>query len=298
VKFKQALVTVFMILSILMSGCGGDKKDASQNSGFFPAEFTDLGAARISEPQTFAGESLYEYINGGAELYHLYNFVDVTTASYDLDGVEIVVDIYQFDTPANAYGLYTLMRPQTPVPVDLGVEGFSAEPNIDFIKGQYMVRLIGFDFSSRVVDGIQKLSRKIESLIPGQTSYPEVFTRFPTENKIAYTDKIQADSYLGYGFLSRVTTQDYLLGEDTVTLFLTADDNGNKYVQFMDMAVIDEGVQKALEDIPFESGQAVILATSYYGEVMAGLRNGLLLGVVNYNDSHKDFIKNWIASQN
>ena len=276
-------------------GCGGGNSD--DDSAFFPKEFSDIGAKRISEPQTFVGESLYEYIDGGAELYHLYNFVDVTTASYDMDGIEIVADIYQFDTPDNAYGLYSLMRPESPFPVKLGVEGFASKPNVDFVKGKYLVRLITFETTTLAEHSIQELSLEIEKLIPGTTAYPPVFSKFPAENKIAYTDKIQADSYMGYGFMNMVMTQDYLIDEDTITLFMTDDANGEKFLQFKEMAVIDEGVLKALGELPFDAGQAVIIATSYYGEVLAGLKNGQLYGVVNYSDKSKDFVKNWLASQ-
>ena len=294
-KLSKIFWCALLISSILLVGCGGG--DSAENSVFLPKEFADIGAKRVTEPQTFVGESLYEYIDGGAELYHLYNFVDVVTASYDMDGVEIVVDIYQFDTPENAYGLYTLMRPETPYPIKLGVEGFASEPNVDFVKGKYMVRLIGFEIDQMVAHSIQELSLEIVTLIPGTTAYPPVFSKFPAENKIAYTDKIQADSYMGYGFMSMVVTQDYSLGNDTATLFMTDDANGEKFLQFKEMAVIDEGVLKALEDLPFDEGQAVIIATSYYGEVLAGLINGKLYGVVNYSDTYKDMVKNWLASQ-
>jgi hypothetical protein len=72
----------------------------------------------------FVGDSLWEYINGGAELYHTYEFVDVATAYYLQDSTEIVVDIYRFATPDDAYGMYTQLRPGGPGTMNYGIEGF------------------------------------------------------------------------------------------------------------------------------------------------------------------------------
>ena len=59
-------------------------------------------------------ESLYEYINGGAELFISFEFADMITLKYEKEGEdEIVLDIFDMGTPADAFGVFTQNREET-----------------------------------------------------------------------------------------------------------------------------------------------------------------------------------------
>ncbi|MCF6149497.1 MAG: 4Fe-4S dicluster domain-containing protein [Candidatus Kuenenia sp.] len=67
---------------------------------------------RITETKAYEGkEKLYEYINGGAEPYLSYSFIRVTNAEYGDDtGKEILIDIWEFETAEDAFGVFTKDR--------------------------------------------------------------------------------------------------------------------------------------------------------------------------------------------
>ena len=55
-------------------------------------------------PTVFQGESLYEHINGGADIYYEYGFVEVALEYYGNGDKEVSVEIYRMDDAAAAFG--------------------------------------------------------------------------------------------------------------------------------------------------------------------------------------------------
>jgi Family of unknown function (DUF6599) len=296
--FKFA-VSVAFIIGLMLISCGGSEKASSSGEGsgqYLPSKFEKLSMVRDGDAVTYVGETLYEYINGGAELYHLYNFIDVTTATYRNEGTEITVDIYRFDNSPNAYGLYTLMRPEEPNAIKIGIEGFSSPLSMDFVKGEYLVRLTGYEESSETFSGIRILAAELETVIPGTKEYPKIFSKFPEPNKIAYTAKHNVESYLGHGFLSNVYTQDYNLNGETVTLFLTEDSDGVKFVEWELVDKTLKSVGESLVAEAFDDYKVFHRAGGFYGDIIAGLKKKKLVGILNYSSNQEQFLIDWLNS--
>jgi hypothetical protein len=55
----------------------------------------------------YKGKKLYEYINGGAEIYYEYGFIQVITQSYKYEDESLIVDIYEMKNPKAVF-LYTV----------------------------------------------------------------------------------------------------------------------------------------------------------------------------------------------
>ena len=288
------LTVVALISAVMMIiACAGEKQqtDKVQTADYLVAAVDSVGLERTGEVQVFVGDSLWEYINGGAELYHKYNFVEVATAYYNQQGAEIVVDIYRFDTPEHAFGLYSMLRAENTEPVPLGVEGFGSPTNRVFVKGVYVVMLTGFEQVDAVTAAIGKAAPIFESLVPGTTDLPAEFAVFPSENAVDRSHKLQAESFLGQEFLREVYSRKYILGADTVTLFVTEDAAGAKYIEWKD----NSGAE-ALPDMPYDDAMGIQISSSYYGNIVAGLRGGKLVGMVGYLDNHRDFLTGWLDS--
>jgi len=294
-KRNEIISIGILALIIFAFACNGGKQSAdSLNSAYYlPGKIDSIGIEKTSEVRTFAGESLYEYINGGAEIYHLYHFIEVATADYKIDETEIVADIYRFGSSDFAYGLYSTIRPDNPEIIQLGVEGFAFESGLNFVKDCYLIKLIGYKQTSKTADAVKILAEIINKSLPGKTAKPAAFALFPQNNRIEHTEKIYAESFLGQNYLSDIYSQNYQFDIDTLTLFITADDSGGKFQQWHNSADIIK--ETAVEDLPFEDGKTLLINHSYYGKIIAGSYNGKLLGIVNYNDSHKDFLASWLT---
>jgi len=92
-RFSCLLVTlVALAAGLLACGEGSNEAEPATLSQYFPDRIAEIGLDRVSEVRTFVSDSLWEYINGGAELYHSFGFVKVSTADYKSAGVELVLD--------------------------------------------------------------------------------------------------------------------------------------------------------------------------------------------------------------
>ena len=294
-RMSKAALTLLVIVTV---GCGGGEQptDRFAPGNFLPREFADAAVRRSSEIQTFYGDSLWEYINGGAELYHRYNFVEVATVDYKTETIEITVDIYRFDNAVNAYGLYSMIRPQKAGLLSLGVEGFASAGSLQFVKGEYFVNLIGYNESDATNHALAQAAQELNKLIPGTTSRPDAFDLFPEDKALCATDRYLAESFLGIGFLTHVFSQDYLLDADTVTLFLSQDEPSAKLLEWSKHAAESGKLDLAASDFPFDDGKAFITYDAYYGKIIAGLRKGKLVGMVGYSERLRHYLIDWLES--
>jgi hypothetical protein len=94
------------------------------------------------DPRRYDRETLYDLVNGAADLYFSYGFVEVTVSQYVDDGGQSVrVEVYDMASEADAYGLYSYHSYGEPV--DLGVDG-EREPGyrLAFWQGRAFVQIV------------------------------------------------------------------------------------------------------------------------------------------------------------
>ncbi len=279
---------------VLIGGCS--QQDIYQARNFLPKKIAEFNIERISDIRVYGSDSLWEYINGGAELYHDYNFIEVATADYKAGEVEFVVDIYRFDTSLNAYGLYTNFRPPNPDTIRLGVEGYKAPGSVNFVKGTYLVSLTGYDESASTSAALTATARAIEKIIPGTSEYPELFRRFYFVDKIKYTDKYLADSFLGKKFLTAFYIQDYLVGNDTATFFLSEDAGGEKFDRWVEDLKNDTTFFQLPPGIFTLKSRFFAYKDSFYNVILVFYDSGFILGGLDMQREHKDIMTQWIMS--
>ena len=286
-----------MLLSVTLN-CNNNKEQPENLSPeqFLPQTLKNTNAVRSSEIRVFHGDSLWQYINGGADLYHLYNFVEVATADYKINTAEITIDIYRFDNNTNAYGLYTAIRPGKARLLSLGVEGFVSAASLKFVKGSFVISLTGYDESKETSRALSQAASNLNELIPGTINRPDAFALFPEENQIRSTDMYSVHSFLGRKTLTRIYSQRYLLESDTVTLFLSFDKPHSKLQEWSRFAAGEDKKEKVTSDLPFDDDKAFITHDAYYGRIIAGLRKGKLVGMVGYSEKCERFFADWLQS--
>jgi len=290
-------VLTFTIMALLLASCGQKAEQAAPTTtaDFLPATIAGTDIERSSEPKTFVGEALYEHIDGGAEVYHTYDFADVATAYYRRGETELLADVYRFATDVNAFGLYSTLRPFEPSPLPLGVEGFAAAGIVTFVKGQYVVKLTGYDENAETTEMMRDLAQAIAQRLPGTTRIPAEFSKFPAENRVSRSEKIISESYLGQQALTDIYTCNYVLDDDTVTLFLTDDADGVKYEAWLKKAGEHESPEVDSFALPFKDGQVIAVDNPYYGLIIGGPYHTYLAGAVGYGKSHQRFVTDWLA---
>jgi hypothetical protein len=180
----------------------------------------DLAAGVTAEPAQFYSSNLYEYIDGGAEAFHMYDMLAMVHREYKAKGTEITVDIYDMGEPLNAFGIYAAERSPDYHFIAIGAEGYSSEQTLNFLQGAFYVKLSAFGGSTGPV--LDAFAKGIAGRIGTGKSMPAVLAFFPAQNLVARSEKYVKKAPLGHDFLEPAAMATYKFNgkESTVVVSL------------------------------------------------------------------------------
>lgn len=175
---------VLTLAGFLLAGAWAARAQAGQEAlgGLLPPDGAAPGWSRDGEPQTFTGEDLYAYINGGAEIYQEYGFRRVVIQDYrNAAGKSVSLEIFEMETPAAAFGIFTFKRSGQGREVPLGSGAELEDYYLNFWKGRYLATLTGFDETAETVEGLLAVGGQVEARIRDKADAPEFVAALPGE---------------------------------------------------------------------------------------------------------------------
>jgi len=131
---------------------------------------------RIAEPvRIFSPETLYEEIDGEAELYLPYSFRELHVAILSpagRPGMQVRLELFRHGGPRDAYGIYSQYRFPGQETMRIGSsEAIRSDTSLDFFQGEFFVRLhVASQKATR--DDLQRLGRDLATLLPGTGEFP------------------------------------------------------------------------------------------------------------------------------
>jgi len=130
------------------------------------------GIVLSGSPELYVGDDLFNLINGGAELYHEFGFVEVIAAETSGKGeTPVKTEVYDMGSAEAAWGIYSLTATSNAMILDLGDAGRKGEGFIQFIKGRYMVYLY---FASSDNIAIPMITDCLSNKISESSGPPEI----------------------------------------------------------------------------------------------------------------------------
>lgn len=224
------------------------------------------------DPRTYDRGTLYEYIDGNADLFLSYGFVQVAVGDYaPRDGSEgwIIVDVYDMGAPLHAFGVYRAERAEGVDAVGVGTEGYASDGMLAFWKGQYYVKVLMID--GEAADTAQILAEKTVGGVCGVAEMPAELARLPAGRRIPGSERYVKTSALGHRFLVEVLSAEYLLSEHTATLHVAGlGDMGKARAALAKLREFEANSGAAVEDIPDVGAEAFGTRDPYYGEMVVG----------------------------
>ncbi len=152
------------------------------------------GWKRSAPPRVFNRTSIFNYIDGAAELYLEFGFERLNVERYAKNGAELTVETYGMDLPASALGIY-LMKcgPETPAP------GFdirhSANPyQLMAVKGKTVCVVNNPDGAEALIPVMVGLARRAMAHVPVGESVP-FLEMLPPEGRIPGSERIVRGRY-------------------------------------------------------------------------------------------------------
>jgi hypothetical protein len=160
---------------LLMAAGAAAQQDPVDLSGYLPASDEVAGWTLSDAPKNYRGDKLFVMINGGADIYHEYGFTQVLSAEYaDVLGKSITLEIYEMESPAAAFGIYTFKIGVGGKTLAIGQEALLEDYYLNFWKGNLLVTVTGPDSEEDNVQGVVALAKAVDARIAKTGERPEL----------------------------------------------------------------------------------------------------------------------------
>ncbi len=187
------------------------------------------GWKQSGEIQAFAPKTLYEYIDGAADLYLAYDFQELKVAEYLNDKkASITVEVYRHKSPTDAFGIYSQERLPDANYLEIGAQGYIDKNLLNFLSGCYYVKINSYKTGAEDQEMLRAFANQVVENLGDKGGLPSILSSFPAEGKKSHSEKFIARNFLGYAFFHSAFTADYELSGKKFKLFLL--DCGDKDV--------------------------------------------------------------------
>jgi len=179
----------------------------------------------------YNSDTLFDHINGEAELYFPYGFDMLATATYlnkKNPDVWVVVDVYRMGSLLDAFGIYSNYRKADAAEIVIGAEGFVSSSQLMFYQDRYFVRIQVTGAMNLEQDLFVACGRAVSRNLPPDAGRPkelEVLVGMP--GVVAKSERYLGQSLLGYAFFRRGMIADAMLGGERVQVFVVFENSAD-----------------------------------------------------------------------
>ena len=139
------------------------------------------------EDKIYTPDDLYDYIDGGAELFLSYNMKEVASRTIRFDKDEIRIEIFDMNSSENAFGVFSHTRTQNEGNFGQGSQQFTG--TLIFWKSHYYITLTANDDNQEIQLAFEIMASDIEQQISEEGKLPDLVSILPT-------DKLLKDGYV------------------------------------------------------------------------------------------------------
>ena len=143
-----------------------------------------FGTYQITDRLDYTGEDLFDYINGGAEMYLSYGLVGMKGCKYNAEGLpQVTVEVYEMTESKNAFGVFTQSRDKEERDYGQGSQSFNDA--ILFWKDRYFVVINTHKATPESKEAIAHFASVIDQSIPEEGEMPSIINRIPQNDLLA-----------------------------------------------------------------------------------------------------------------
>ncbi len=263
------------------------------------------GWALIEGPRIYTKKSLFEHIDGQAELFFKYGFQRSVFTIYqnrENSDHQIELDIYDMGNVLQAFGIFSRFRAEDRV-LGIGLDSYLDDQSALFYKGKYFVMVYSTESNPSV---LRQFSMAVDLKITDHSPLPKEIGYFPKNGFKPGSIQYFPEGLLGYQFLKRGFQGTYIEKEENkgegkefhllLAIFKNPQEAISALKVFRDnlykKGKIDRGSPS-----PFGSN-ALKGEDPYQGRVIIVQKGKYLLGIAGFEkektveDHFKEFIRN------
>jgi len=273
------------LISVALLGISTHVFSESPIVSFLPKEDLPEGWAMVEGPKIYTKKTLFERINGQAELYFKYGFQKSVFGIYQnkkSNRDQIEVDLYDMGSVLQAFGIFSRFRNEEK-PGGFGLDSYLDDQTALFYKGKYFVLLYATEPSPSV---LKPMAEAVATRIGDSSLPPREVDYFPRNGLKPGSIQYFPEGLLGYQFLKRGFQGTYLekvgANEEESQLFLAIFKNVQEATSALTIyknhlsnkgKVYSSG-SNTLKGEDSYKGQVIVTRKGVYLLGMIGLRNG------------------------
>lgn len=128
---------------------------------------------RLYDPQT-----LFDYIDGGAEVYRAYNLQHCLSRRYTTqNGPAIIVDIFDMGSSQDAFGVFT--HDSEGETVEIGQDGRLRPGWLNFWQDRFLVSIYAEEETAAAQKAMREVGQQIAALIDTRGDKPQILQNLP-----------------------------------------------------------------------------------------------------------------------
>lgn len=173
---NKVRLILLIIITVTMKGLTVEKLYQT-----IPKEI--MGWKAEEKDEFYDRETLYEYINGGAELYLTYDFKQAFARRFvKPNAPEIILEIYEMNSSKDAFGVFSSERQDEEV--GIGQDSEYGGGLLRFWKDKYFVSILVIGDEKVAKAAILELGERVADVIPSIGKKPEIIKCLPKENLV------------------------------------------------------------------------------------------------------------------
>ena len=245
------------------------------------------------EPEMYLPATLFEYINGAAEIYLVYDFEELIVAQFEKQDSpsSLTVEIYDMGNAKNAFGIYSAERFPDSHFLSIGNGGYVEEGALNFIVDRYYIKLLCFDCEDDYEKILKNFSQEILKRVKEPKGIPSLLSSFPQKGLIEYSEKFVLRNFLGYSFLHDGYMASFKVEELEFECFIIEgediEDAQSMLSQYLDK-------KKGANVHKISSGYR--LEDRYYHHIYLARVENLLYGVMKIKDGFEEIGEKYLKS--
>jgi len=248
------------------------------------------GNARAqAKPALYNPESLYQYIDGGADIYLLYDFKNLLHQDLKSGAAEVTVDIYEMGTTEDAFGIYAAERSPGYKFVTIGAQGYQDKGILNFFQDHYYVKLSGSGASADTL--LDQFARILSGRIGGTKTLPALLAKLPPGHQVPHSQQYVRKDPLGHAFLAPAYIVSYAQGKQESKLVVSVANNPQAAKSRSEQLVKHLKQSGECASAP-ELGEGGLRArNNYEGRLIARTRGRYLILLLNPSENGAETLK-------
>jgi len=183
-RILSLLIIPFLILTFPLEIFSQEKGKVEQKI-ILPAEIS--GWKWDGKEKTYDARTVFDYIDGAAELYLAYGFQGLRVWRYEkAGGPPILLERYELASPEDAYGVFSYEHQDEPVGIGQGSEFGGGL--LRFWKGKYLLTVYAEGEGQGVEEAILSLGKAAAQAISASGSEPKIVQLLPGK-EFGWVDK-------------------------------------------------------------------------------------------------------------